>query len=221
MVITRDVSGMRGAVRDGVRDGVGLLHDARREKDRLEAELWARDLFAEVEAARWVLLDTETTGLDDSAEVVQVAVVSLGGTVLMDTLVRPSGPIPWEASRVHGISDDRVKDAPAYRDVHAELERLLVERSVVAYNASFDERILRQTAARYGLRPPRARWECAMRQYARWINQWDERRNDYRWHKLPAVALPGFVAHTASGDCLSTLHVLRRMAGLIETAAEN
>jgi DNA polymerase III subunit epsilon len=86
----------------------------------------------------------------------------------------------------------------------------------VAYNASFDERILRQTAARYGLRSPRARWECAMRQYARWINEWDERKQDYRWHKLPTVVLPGIKAHTAAGDCRATLHVLRRMAGLPE-----
>ena len=199
-----------------MRDGSGLLGQVRRERDRMEAEVWARSLFRE---ADWVVVDTETTGLDPSAEAVQIAVLSPAGETLLDTLVRPSGPIPWGASRVHGITDAHVANAPTYAEVHAELERLLERRGVVAYNASFDERILRQTAARYGLRSPRARWECAMRQYARWINEWDERKQDYRWHKLPVVALPGVKAHTASGDCRATLHVLRRMAGLFDVAA--
>ena len=201
----------------GVRDGATLLGDVRRERDRLEAEAWACALFRSSD--EWVVIDTETTGLDPSAEAVQIAVLTLSGTALLDTLVRPCGPIPWGASRVHGITDAHVADAPTYPELHAELSRLLERRRVVAYNASFDERILRQTAARHGLRAPRAMWECAMRQYARWRNEWDERKQDYRWHKLPVMAAPGVKAHTASGDCLATLHVLRRMAGLDDPAA--
>ena len=214
MVVTGSASGV-----GGVRNGAALLGDARRERDRLEAEAWARSLLRSGD--EWVVLDTETTGLDPSAEAVQIAVLSLAGEVLLDTLVRPSGPIPWGASRVHGITDAHVASAPTYAELHSEVTRLLERRSVVAYNASFDERILRQTAARHGLRAPRARWECAMRQYARWRNEWDERKQDYRWHKLPALALPGAEAHTASGDCRATLHVLRRMAGLDDPALEN
>ena len=183
-----------------------------RERDRLAAEGWARGLFRSGD--EWVVVDTETTGLDPSAEAVQIAVLTLTGEVLLDTLVRPSQPIPWGASRVHGITDAHVVAAPTYAELHRELARLLERRSVVAYNAAFDERILRQTAARYGLPAPRSRWECAMRQYARWRNEWDERKQDYRWHKLPLLAAPGVRAHTASGDCRATLHVLRRMAGL-------
>ena len=193
-----------------------MLGAVRREQDRLRAEAWALSLFHA--AGDWVVIDTETTGLDPSAEAVQIAVLSLAGEVLMNTLVRPSGPIPWGASRVHGITDAHVAGAPTYAEVHSELERLLTRRGAVAYNASFDERILRQTAARHGLRSPAARWECAMRHYAQWVNQWDERKQDYRWHKLPTVILPGVVAHTAAGDCHATLHVLRRMAGLAEFA---
>src|SRR5688500_1472663 len=169
----------------GVRDGAALLGDARRERDRLEAEAWASALFRAGD--EWVVVDTETTGLDPSAEAVQIAVLSLAGELLLDTLVRPSGPIPWGASRVHGITDGQVAGAPTYAELHGDLARLLERRSVVAYNAAFDERILRQTAARHGLRAPRARWECAMRQYARWRNEWDERKGDYRWHKLPLL----------------------------------
>ncbi|HET7769646.1 MAG TPA: 3'-5' exonuclease [Chloroflexota bacterium] len=211
MIVTGSVNGR------GVRNGATLLGDARRERDRLEAEVWARALFGT--ADEWVVIDTETTGLDPGAEAVQIAVLSLAGETLMDTLVRPSGPIPWGASRVHGITDADVAGAPTYAELHDELARVLSRRGVVAYNAAFDERILQQTAARHGLRPPQSRWECAMRQYARWRNEWDERKQDYRWHKLPLLAAPGVRAHSAVGDCRSTLHVLRRMAGLEDLGA--
>src|SRR5690606_37121994 len=41
-------------------------------------------------AANALILDTETTGLDADAEVVELAVIDCAGAVLLDTLVRPS-----------------------------------------------------------------------------------------------------------------------------------
>jgi DNA polymerase III epsilon subunit-like protein len=170
-----------------------------------------------------VVLDTETTGLHAGAEICQLAVVTLEGEVLLDTLIRPTQPIPWETTAIHRISDADVRGAPTYAELRGEVEALLQARgrTVVAYNAAFDERMVRQSALRHGLRPPRAAWECAMRQYARYLGQWDFRKNDYRWPRLPVVALPGIVPHTAVGDCRAVVHVLRRMAGLEDPAAEN
>ncbi len=189
--------------------------DAQREADRAAAVEWARTV---IETGRYVLLDTETTGLDGEAEVVQVAVLALDGEVLLETLVRPTRPIPWVTTTIHGISDADVADAPTYPAVHARLAGVLRGRTVVSYNAAYDRRLLRQTAARHGLRPPRVRWECAMLQYARYVGEWDYRKNDYRWPRLPALGLAGSRAHTAAGDCRATLSVLRRMAGLPELA---
>ncbi|MFB6287159.1 MAG: 3'-5' exonuclease, partial [Candidatus Bipolaricaulia bacterium] len=41
-----------------------------------------------------LFLDTETTGIDERAEICEIAVVAADGTSLVDTLVRPTGPIP-------------------------------------------------------------------------------------------------------------------------------
>lgn len=44
-----------------------------------------------------VFLDTETTGLDGNAEIIDIALVDRDGAVLLDTLIRPTRPIPWGA----------------------------------------------------------------------------------------------------------------------------
>ena len=62
-------------------------------------------------AANALILDTETTGLGDDAEVVELAVIDCAGAVLLDTLVRPSGPVPAEAAAIHGITDAMAANA--------------------------------------------------------------------------------------------------------------
>src|SRR5690606_33823093 len=68
---------------------------------------------AQMKFNRWnelknvVILDTETTGLYD-AEIVEIAVIDLGGNILMNTLVRPKNPIPAEVTAIHGINNEMV-----------------------------------------------------------------------------------------------------------------
>lgn len=63
------------------------------------------------------MIDIETTGIDPAAdatiEIASVDLVRDGGiTNAMDTLVRPTKPIPPGASAVHHIIDDDVAHAP-------------------------------------------------------------------------------------------------------------
>ena len=51
-----------------------------------------------------LVLDTETTGIGSSAEVIDLAVVDTTGTVRLDTLIMPNDNIPAEASAVHGLT---------------------------------------------------------------------------------------------------------------------
>ena len=45
-------------------------------------------------AAHPLFLDTETTGLDERDEVVELAVINVRGEVLVGTLIKPVNPIP-------------------------------------------------------------------------------------------------------------------------------
>jgi len=177
--------------------------------DREQARRWAQDLLTR---ADWAVLDTETTGLGSTAEVVQIAIVGADGTTVLDTLVRPIGLIPPDAVAVHGITNAMVDGAPSYPDVHPTLQAVLSGRLVVCYNAAFDRRILRQSALRNQTPELAARWECAMEQYSRYVGQWSPRYGHYTWQPLPRRPEYRSERHQAIVDCLATLDVIRKMA---------
>lgn len=63
--------------------------------------------------------------------------------------------------------------------------------------------------------------ECAMLAYAEYRGVWNDYHGNYKWHKLSDAAervgytLPsGMKAHSALADCLMTLAVCRKLAGL-------
>ncbi|ELA9868094.1 3'-5' exonuclease, partial [Vibrio parahaemolyticus] len=59
-----------------------------------------------------IILDTETTGLDSQAEIVEfTAICAHTGKVIVNELVKPTCSIPAEATAIHGITDEDVKDA--------------------------------------------------------------------------------------------------------------
>ena len=175
-------------------------------------------------AANALILDTETTGLGDDAEVVELAVIDCAGAVLLDTLVRPSGPVPAEAAAIHGITDAMLAEAPTWSEVHDRFCDLVEGRQVVIYSREFDTRVITQTARRYGLPAPQGfdlvldpgRIHCAMQAYAEFRGEWSAEKGQYRWQKLSAAAAQQGVtvtnAHRALGDCLMTLGVVRAMA---------
>jgi DNA polymerase III subunit epsilon len=179
-------------------------------QDRVASQEWARSLLA---GDDWLIIDTETTGLDGAAEIVQIGLLAPDGEVVLETLVRPTTRIPWQATAIHGITDDHCADAPSYGDLHLHVLALIGRRRLVCYNADYDRRLLRQTAALHGCRVPSERtlvWECAMRQYARYVGQWNASRGDYRFQRLPPI--PGQASHSAIADCRATLALLQRMA---------
>lgn len=153
-----------------------------------------------------IILDTETTGLDDEAEIIEIAAIDVAGQMLLNTLVKPQGEIPAKATAVHGITAVNVAQAPAWPTLHGEVLALIAQASrVVTYNADFDYRLLCQTARRYGLGGfDEEKFECAMSEYAAFVG---ELRGEYefRWWQLGG-------GHRALEDCRATLGRLREMA---------
>lgn len=156
-----------------------------------------------------LFLGTETTGLDERAEVVELSVVNAKGEPLIDTLVRPASPIPYQVTKVHGITNELVADAPTWWDIHEEVSALLCGRTIIAYNARFDSRMIGQTCGIYRLPPIPANWFCAMRMYQKYSG-------NYKWVKLfkaateCGITLPD-QAHRALPDTLMCLGIVREV----------
>lgn len=155
---------------------------------RSEATAWAARIAAD---RRTLYLDTETTGLDSAAQLVDIAIIDHTGTPLLDTLVRPTCAIPADATAIHGITDSLVADAPGWPQVYPAVAALLASASqVIVYNADFDLRIINQVNRQAGLDALRLTcgWECAMRRYAEYAGERHQRLGGWRWHKLVTAA---------------------------------
>lgn len=187
--------------------------DEDRDRARVEAIAWAQRAIAD---ARALYLDTETTGLDTRAEIVEISVLDAGGNVLLDTLVRPQTRIPPDAEAIHGISNAMVADAPAWPVVFREVTQIISGRSVIVYNAEFDFRMVSQMNSRHGLPGDLRPWECAMRRYSGFAGIWNAKYGNYRFHKLDdAVARFGHPGggHRALTDARACRLVVEGMAG--------
>lgn len=104
---------------------------------------------------RFVVIDFETTGIDaanDRVVEMGVAVFEQGELVVAQGwLVNPGIPVPEEASKVHGITNEMLADAPPFVQAIVAAMPLLVGAVPCAYNAPFDKEFLLAEVARTGL----------------------------------------------------------------------
>jgi len=165
-----------------------------------------------------VYIDTETTGLKASDEVVEIAIVDHRGDTLFESLVKPTRPIPPDAAAIHGIRDAMVAGAPPWVEIWPQVEKAIAGREVAIYNADYDMRLMQQSHTAHGLP---WRWSakdpfCVMRLYARFFGQWNASRGNYRWVSLDdagrqsGIDLPN--THRARDDALLTRALLLHMA---------
>jgi DNA polymerase-3 subunit epsilon len=181
-----------------------------------------------IDAMYWLdsdplFLDTETTGLHSTDEIVEIAVLDAGGKSLLDTLIKPSIHINWEAQRVHGITNEAVANAPTFADIYDELQDLLTGRLIIVYNLGFDIRLLAQSARAWGIADDGrgvADWACAMLAYADFWGDWNSYRGSNRWVKLTTAARqcgvelpPEMKPHRAAADAWLCRGVVAHMAG--------
>lgn len=92
----------------------------------------------------WAAVDIETTGLEESDRITEVAVVEMcHGRVIepWSALVNPGFPIPTEVTALTGITDAMVANAPMFDDIAEEvLARINRCAVMVGYNLyGFDE----------------------------------------------------------------------------------
>jgi DNA polymerase III epsilon subunit-like protein len=180
---------------------------------RQDVITWARQV---VEQSGTLILDTETTGLDANDEVIQLAIVDMHGNVLLHTLVRPTVPVGMEARVIHGITDEVLAEAPSFSNLYDTIAVLLGNRSVLAYNADFDRRILAQTCTKYGLPPFEvAAWDCVMERYASFWGERSKSGHDKPQSLSTACMQQGIDVHghhDAVKDCLLTLALIKAVA---------
>ena len=105
---------------------------------------------------RLVFLDTETTGLSPHAgdRIVEIGCVELVDRRLtgrnLHLYLNPQRPSHPDALRIHGLTDEFLRDKPLFEAIVDELLNFVDGAEVVIHNASFDTSFLDHELARLG-----------------------------------------------------------------------
>ncbi len=95
----------------------------------------------------YVALDVETTGLNaETGNIVEIALVrfffdkegALNEEDRFSTLINPAATIPAQASRIHGITNEDVANAPLFKDLAKKIADTCNQRVIVGHNVLFD-----------------------------------------------------------------------------------
>ena len=97
---------------------------------------------------RVAVIDFETTGLDDDAQAVEMAIVLMNIGAGNQKLVycqkfQPTKEIHPRASQIHGIYKEDLIDCPSFQDEWPKIEEFLSGVAISSYNLPFDLKILR------------------------------------------------------------------------------
>ena len=88
-----------------------------------------------------VYLDTETTGVSDDDEMVELTIIDDNCKPLINTLIKPKYHTSWpDAQRVHGIAPIDVRHAPTQSQISDDIREAVKGKRVVIYNAPFDSK---------------------------------------------------------------------------------
>jgi DNA polymerase-3 subunit epsilon len=172
--------------------------------DKNESIEWAKNVLAE--PYKYIILDTETTGLYE-AEIVQIGIIDLDGEVILNSLIQPTISIPPEVVNIHGITDEMVSNAPTFPELYSRIVEALKDKAVLIYNAEFDINILYYCCQLHNLEELnlKKRSDCIMEWYAQYCGYWSNYHESYRTHSLEGN-------HSAIGDCLAALELINKMA---------
>lgn len=114
---------------------------------------------------QYLAIDFETANSNRSS------ICSVGLAIVKDSsicdqkhwLVRPC-PLSFDPInvRIHGITEDDVRNAPEFIDLWPSLSRLIEGSVIVAHNAAFDLSALRSVLDEYGLPYPQLSYLCSL-----------------------------------------------------------
>ncbi len=164
-----------------------------------------------------VYLDTETTGLEKTDEIVEISIIDDAGNVLLDSLVKPLQSIPASATRIHHITNEMVQKAPAWPILWQQVRPLVLSKTIVAYNSDFDYRLIMQSHARYRLAlKDNLNFFDLLKLYSQFRGDWDSVRRSWRYFSLEQagrsanISLPN--THRSTADTLLTRELLHYIA---------
>lgn len=169
----------------------------------------------------FAVLDTETTGLTKTDEIVELSIVALRtGEILFNSVLKPRDMeryLKSKARAMHSIGEDALSSAPTFYEKWEEINAILTMYHPLSYNWAFDGIMLKRSAIAWGIQSPELYGTCVMKMFAAFME------TDDSFKLSEALTLMGIdqgsygIAHTSLADTLATCELLRRMRDSIES----
>jgi len=119
-----------------------LLGDKQFQELEKEYKFLARARGDTIDKLECVIFDIETTGLEPTIhEITEIGAMKIKGAELQDifsSLIKPKTAISAEITRLTGIDDELVKDAPPIEKVLPKFIEFVEDKPLIAHNAAFD-----------------------------------------------------------------------------------
>jgi len=159
----------------------------------------------------YAIIDIETTGLSPIADrIIEIAIYIHDGNKIVNeysTLINPERFISANITRITGITNEMVKDAPKFWEVAKEIVIFTEGKSFVAHNASFDYNFVRNEFKSLGYDFKRDRL-CTVKLSRKIIPN----HRSYSLGKICAdlgIVIDG--RHRAAGDALATVKLFEHL----------
>lgn len=165
------------------------------------------EVLEEIEAKNCLWLDTETTGLSSSDEIIEISICTHDKQVIFDSILSSRVTCNAQARAVHGITDEQISNGMPIESAKAILLKLLEGKTIISFNVDFDCQMLFQTI---GLKTSKR--FCVMK--------WSQSVLDYeRWPRLEKVCerlnIKQLETHRSFADTITTIDVFNKLLDLI------
>lgn len=109
---------------------------------------------------RSIYFDTETTGISaEHDHIIEIAALDAETGKTFEALINPGVPIPPQATKVHGITDEMVADKPAWKEVCEQFEDFCAGTSaLIAHNNEAFDKLFIESHFKRAERPIPDEW---------------------------------------------------------------
>ena len=160
------------------------------------------------------VFDLESTGINVSKDrIVEICILKVNPDASRESktwLVNPEMPIPKESTEVHGITDEKVKNAPTFKEIAPKILEMISGSDLGGFNSNrFDVPLLAEELLRAGLDFDLSKFKLVD---AQTIYHKMEPRNltaAYQFYCKKDLEN----AHSAEADVLATFEVLDAQVG--------
>ncbi|MBC35380.1 MAG: hypothetical protein CL663_04990 [Bacteroidetes bacterium] len=168
----------------------------------------------------YAVIDVETTGLSAKSEkITEIAIYIHDGEKIVDefcTLIDPERKIPYQITRLTGINNQMVVNAPKFYEVAKQIVELTEDKIIVGHHVTFDYNFIRSEFKSLGYDFKR-KTLCTVKLARKLIPG----RKSYGLGKLcKELNIENTGRHRAFGDALATVKVFELLLNLDENAAE-